>query len=129
MYKGSPSDATGCLFDVSGEGLKNLRSFRLVFQLHSLVSRKTYLDLNLGLGNVLLAAAAASDLLGLSNLVADGLGAEVLQGVALGGVDGHARVGKDGSKSATHCAIYPVSKRFTLGPISRSHNSARPSTV
>lgn len=60
----------------------------------------TYLDLNLGLGNVLLAAAAAGNLLGLSNLAADGLGAEVLDGVGLGGVDAEGGVGLDGSETS-----------------------------
>jgi len=35
--------------------------------------RDSYLQLNLGLGNILLAAAATGDLLSLSDLVADSL--------------------------------------------------------
>lgn len=50
-------------------------------------SESTYLELNLSLGNILFATATASNLLGLGNLAADGLGAEVLEGVCLGGVD------------------------------------------
>lgn len=60
----------------------------------------SYLELNLGLGNILLAAAAAGNLLGLSNLAADGLGAEVLDGVGLGGVDAQGRVGLNGGEAA-----------------------------
>lgn len=53
------------------------------------------LELNLSLGNILFATATAGNLLGLGNLVADGLGAEVLEGVCLGGVDAEGRVGLD----------------------------------
>lgn len=59
----------------------------------------TNLQLNLGLGDVLLAAAAVRNLLGLGNLGTNGLGAEVLKGVALNGVDAQDRVGLDSSES------------------------------
>lgn len=57
------------------------------------------LKLNLGLGNILLATATAGNLLSLRNLVADGLGAEVLEGVCLGGVDAQGRVGLNSGES------------------------------
>ena len=60
----------------------------------------TNLKLNLGLSNVLLATAATSDLLSLRNLVPDGLGAEVLKGEALNGVDAELGAGLDGSETA-----------------------------
>lgn len=47
----------------------------------------TYLELDLGLGNILLTTITAGNLLGLSNLAANSLGVEVLDGVGLGGVD------------------------------------------
>lgn len=53
----------------------------------------THLELDLGLSNVLLAAAAAGDLLSLRDLVAHSLGAEVLQRVSLNGVDAELGVG------------------------------------
>ena len=59
----------------------------------------TYLELDLGLGNILLTTVTAGNLLGLSNLAADSLSAEVLDGVGLGGVDAKSRVGLDGSES------------------------------
>ena len=62
----------------------------------------SYLQLDLGLRDVLLAPTAIGDLLGLSNLRPDGLGAEVLQGVALDRIDAQNRVGLDGSKAAGH---------------------------
>jgi hypothetical protein len=58
-----------------------------------------YLQLNLSLSNVLLAAAAVGNLLGLSDLGLDGLSAEVLDGVTLNGVDAHGRVGLDNGES------------------------------
>jgi hypothetical protein len=48
---------------------------------------QTHLKLDLGLGNVLLASASAGDLLGLGDLSPDGIGAEVLKGETLDGVD------------------------------------------
>lgn len=63
----------------------------------------TCLHLNLSLSNVLLAAAAVGDLLGLGELVADGLGAEVLQGVGLDGVDTQGGVGLDDGETSGHC--------------------------
>lgn len=45
----------------------------LVYIKHVLKMRNSYLKLNLSLSNVLLAAAAVGNLLGLSNLGADGL--------------------------------------------------------
>lgn len=58
-----------------------------------------YLQLDLGLGNILLASTTVGNLLGLSNLVTDSLSAEVLQWVTLGGVNAHCRVGLNGRKS------------------------------
>lgn len=77
----------------------------------------TYLELDLGLGNVLLAAVSAGNLLSLRDLVPDGLsthqhmplsipnsasylGGEVLQGVALDGVDAELGAGLDNGESA-----------------------------
>jgi hypothetical protein len=60
---------------------------------------KTYLQLDLGLGNILLASAAVGDLLGLGDLVSDSLSAEVLKGVTLDGVDAEDGVGLNGSES------------------------------
>lgn len=51
----------------------------------------TYLELDLGLRNVLLAAASAGNLLGLGDLASDGLSAEVLEREALNGVDAQLR--------------------------------------
>ena len=58
------------------------------------------LDLDLGLGNVQLAAAAVDNLLGLGQLGLDGLGREVLEGVGLDSVDAQDGVGLDGSEAA-----------------------------
>lgn len=63
----------------------------------------TCLQLNLGLSNVLLAAAAVGNLLGLGELGSDGVGAEVLQGVGLDGVDAQGRVRLDDGESSGHC--------------------------
>ena len=63
------------------------------------MSDKTHLQLNLGLSNVLLASAAVGDLLGLSDLSSDGIGAEVLKGVTLDGVDAEDGVGLNSSES------------------------------
>lgn len=62
-------------------------------------SSKTHLQLDLGLSNILLASAAVGNFLGLSDLGSDGLGAEVLKGVSLNGVDAEDRVGLNGSES------------------------------
>lgn len=51
------------------------------------MSNISYLELNLCLGNILLAAATAGNLLGLGNLNADGFSTEVLNSVGLRGVD------------------------------------------
>jgi len=48
---------------------------------------RAYLEFDLGLSNVLLAAISARNLLCLRNLSPDGLGAEILNWVALDGVD------------------------------------------
>lgn len=86
--------------------------------MHALFREMSYLELNLGLGNILLAAAAAGNLLGLSNLAADGLGAEVLEGVGLGGVDAESRVGLDGSETTRHCQILairsPIAAKYSV---------------
>lgn len=70
---------------------------------------RTHLKLNLGLGNVLLASAAVGDLLGLGDLGADGLGGEVLERVALDGVDAQERAGLDSGESAGDCVFPRVS--------------------
>lgn len=62
-----------------------------------------YLELDLGLCNVLLATTSAGDLLGLGDLVSDGLGAEVLDRETLDGVDAQLRAGLDNRKSARNC--------------------------
>lgn len=59
----------------------------------------SYLELNLSLGNLLRASAAVGNLLGLGNLGANGLCAEVLDGVGLNGVDAENGVGLNDSKS------------------------------
>lgn len=64
---------------------------------------QTHLQLNLGFGNILLAAAAVRNLLGLSDLGTDSLRAEVLQGVTLDGVDAQLRVRLDNGETARHC--------------------------
>ncbi len=61
-----------------------------------------YLHLDFSLGNVPLAAAAVGNLLRLGQLGLDGLGAEVLQGVALDGVDGQDGAGLDNGEAAGH---------------------------
>lgn len=63
----------------------------------------TYLKLNLGLSNVLLATAAAGNLLSLCDLVLDGLCAEVLKSVALNSVDAELGAGLDGGETARDC--------------------------
>lgn len=78
---------------------------------------KAHLELDLGLSNVLLAAAAACNLLGLGDLVSDGLyslsafeplepflvhaylSAEVLEGETLNSVDAELGAGLDGSET------------------------------
>jgi hypothetical protein len=80
-----------------------------------------HLELDLGLGDVLLAATAACDLLSLGDLVSDGLcflsalerlvvsltyaylSAEVLKRVTLDGVDAELGAGLDGSESTGDC--------------------------
>lgn len=98
----------------------------------------THLELNLGLGNVLLASASAGDLLGLRDLVPYSLilvsirresaavgahlSAEILQRISLDGVDAQLGAGLDDSKSAGNyvrisvheLAIVPCS--FDLAP-------------
>ena len=66
---------TSSLFDVSLQGLENLFKKKLAFGRSDvpIVNTGPYLKLNLGLGNISLAAAAAGNLLGLSNLGTDGL--------------------------------------------------------
>jgi hypothetical protein len=65
--------------------------------------RRPYLKLNLGLSNVLLATAAAGDLLSLRDLVLDGLNAEVLKSVTLNSVDAELGTGLDGGETAGNC--------------------------
>lgn len=110
------------------EGLENLFIEQMVSWRLQLQDRKigdAYLKLNLGLSNVLLAATAVGNLLGLSNLVADSLklehhmlvshalsqkksdatylGTEVLKGKTLDGVDAQLRVGLDNGEATGHC--------------------------
>lgn len=71
--------------------------------LPSLDNAVTCLQLNLGLGNILLAATAIRNLGGLGELGLDSLGAEVLDGVSLDGVDAQGGVGLDDGESTRHC--------------------------
>jgi len=83
-------------------------------------SGEAHLKLDLGLGDVLLAATARCDLLSLGDLVSDGLNfvnilssllssyfaylsAEVLERVALNSVDAELGAGLDGSETTRHC--------------------------
>jgi len=85
-----------------------------------------HLELDLGLGDVLLAATAACDLLSLGDLVSDGLyllsasgpleyfsayaylSAEVLEGKTLNSVDAELGAGLDGSETTRDC--YSISQ-------------------
>lgn len=60
---------------------------------------RTCLQLNLCLGDILLASTAACDLLGLRDLSTDSLGAEVLERVSLDGVDAQGGVGLNNGES------------------------------
>lgn len=60
---------------------------------------RAYLQLDLGLSNILLASTSVRNLLRLGDLGTDSIGAEVLKRVTLNGVDAHDRVGLNGSKS------------------------------
>jgi hypothetical protein len=62
--------------------------------------RIPYLDLDLGLGNVLLASLAGRDLLGLGQLGTGSLNAELVEGVGLNGVDAQLGVGLDDSETS-----------------------------
>lgn len=68
----------------------------------SVTQTQSYLQLNLGLGNILFASAAAGDLLGLGDLGADSVSAEVLERVALDGIDAQDRVGLDDGEASRH---------------------------
>lgn len=79
---------------------------------------QTHLQFDLGLCNILLASAAAGHLLGLGDLGLDGIGAEVLEGEALDGVDAHQRVGLDDGEATRHyngCAPMISRDRCGLG--------------
>ena len=76
----------------------------LVSNLRTKNSTWTYLELNLGLSDVLFATVAAGDLLCLRNLVLDGLSAEVLKSVTLNSVDAELGTGLDGSETARNCS-------------------------
>lgn len=67
---------TSSLFDVSLQGLENLFKKKSAFSRSDdpIVNTGPYLKLNLSLSDVSLAATAAGNLLGLSNLGTDGLG-------------------------------------------------------
>ena len=71
-------------------------------------SSETHLQLDLGLGNILLASAAVGNLLGLGDLGSDGFGAEVLKRVALDGIDAQDRVGLDDGEASRHCTASQV---------------------
>lgn len=75
---------------------------------------KTYLQLNLSFRNILLAPAATGNLLRLGDLVPHGLRAEVLERVALDGVDAHHRVGLHGREAAGHCTANPICQSLVL---------------
>lgn len=62
-----------------------------------------YLELDLGLGNILLATTTASNLLRLGNLVSHCIGAEILNGIALDSVDAELGTGLDSCESARDC--------------------------
>lgn len=65
---------TSNLFDVSLQGLENLFEDVSISKANPLlVSKGSYLKLDLGLGDVLLATATAGNLLGLGDLGTDGL--------------------------------------------------------
>ena len=64
---------------------------------------QTHLDLNLGLGNILLATVSTRNLLGLLELGLDILDVEVLERITLNGVDGENRVGLDDGESTGNC--------------------------
>ena len=65
----------------------------------------SYLKLNLGLSNVLLASVTVRNLGGLGNLCLDSLGAEVLKREALDGIDAEDRVGLDDGESSRNWII------------------------
>jgi hypothetical protein len=64
---------------------------------------EAHLELDLGLGNVLLAAASARNLLRLRDLGADGVGAEILNRETLNGIDAQDRVGLNNGESTRNC--------------------------
>lgn len=76
-------------------------------------SRWTYLELNLGLSDVLLATTTADNLLGLGNLGANGLSAEILKGVTLNGVDAELGAGLDNGKATGNYSISCKPKGFS----------------
>lgn len=63
------------------------------------IQQVSYLQLNLSLRDILLTATTVGDLLCLRDLGSDSFGAEILQGVALDGVDTQNRVWLDGSEA------------------------------
>ena len=75
----------------------------LVSNLRTKNSTWTYLELNLGLSDVLFATVAAGDLLCLRNLVLDSLGAEVLKSVTLNSVDAELGAGLNSGETAGDC--------------------------
>lgn len=62
-----------------------------------------YLNLNLGLGDILLATISGGNLLGFLQLAPNGLGAEVFDRCTFNSVDAELRSRLDGSKSTRHC--------------------------
>ena len=87
--------SAACKFSKTYGTVSNWRS-------HIASQHHPYLELNLGLGNVPLAAVAAGNLLGLGDLRPDGIGAEILQGISLDGVDAQERAGLDNGEAARH---------------------------
>lgn len=64
---------------------------------------QTHLDLNLGLGNILLATVSTRNLLGLLELGLDILDVEVLERITLDGVDGENRLGLNNGETTGNC--------------------------
>lgn len=94
------------LFQRSLQALQNLRVQLASLSLHLSKQRRgcrTCLQLNLCLGDILLASTAACNLLGLGDLSTDSLGAEVLERVSLDGVDAQGGVGLDNGESTGNC--------------------------
>lgn len=93
--------------------------------------REAYLKLNFGLGNILLAAATVHNLLRLGDLGADSLGAKVLEGITLNGVDAQGRLGLDDGKTTGNCDVLckpklPSTSGLHLGTYGKTACCCRP---